>query len=238
MESDISRRRSHAAQEKNAVYTERRRALMQAAAETFREQGLDGSSLNDIARRAGLDRASLYYYAESKEDLYRVVVEEVVQENVARAQAVQSGSGTSLEKLTEMIRLLMTSYAENYPHLYIFVAEDFGRRGPGRRQGRSSTKIARTQDWRAELSGLGDLYYRAVRDIIAEGFSDGSLYSSLSPGLVAHGVIGMVSWSYRWFKPEGDTSADQIADGFAQIVLQGLAAKHGRKGQRRSPVPE
>ena len=52
MESDISRRRSHAAHEKNAVYTERRRALMKAAAETFREQGLDGSSLNDIARRA------------------------------------------------------------------------------------------------------------------------------------------------------------------------------------------
>jgi TetR/AcrR family transcriptional regulator, cholesterol catabolism regulator len=238
VESEISRRRNHAAQEQSAVYTERRQALMKAAAETFREQGLDGASLNDIARRAGLDRASLYYYAGSKEELYRAVVEEVVQENVTQVQAVRSRSGTASEKLTEVIRLLMISYAANHPHLYIFVAEDFGRRGPGRRQGRSSTKIARTQDWRAELSGLGDLYYKAVRDIIAEGFSDGSLSSPLSPGLVAHGVIGMVSWSYRWFKPEGTTSADEIADGFAQMVLHGLSTERGHKGHRLSLVSE
>ncbi|GAA1009821.1 TetR family transcriptional regulator [Acrocarpospora pleiomorpha] len=223
MTSDISRRRKIAAREQSAVYVERRQALMKAAAETFREQGLDGASLNDIASRAKLDRASLYYYVSSKEELYRALVEEIVQKNVEQVEIVRSGAGTGADKLREMIRLLMKSYAENYPHLYIFVAEDFGRRGPGRRQGRSSAKVAESQDWRAELSKLGDLYHTAVRDIVTEGFGDGSLSSPLSPGLVAHGVIGMVSWSHRWFDPDGRTTAKEIAEGFVHMVLDGLS---------------
>jgi TetR/AcrR family transcriptional regulator, cholesterol catabolism regulator len=225
MTSDISRRREVAAREQSSVYRDRRQALITAAAQTFREQGLDGASLNDIAERAGLDRASLYYYVESKEDLYRTVVEEVVRANVEQVQAVKSGSGSGAEKITEAIRLLMKSYAENYPHLYIFVAEDFGRRGPGRRQGRKSVKQPRAQDWRVPLSGLGDLYYRAIRDIVAEGFADGTLVSSLSPGLVAHGIIGMMSWSHRWFKPDGTASAETVAEGFSAMVINGLAPR-------------
>jgi TetR/AcrR family transcriptional regulator, cholesterol catabolism regulator len=234
MASDISRRRKMAAQDQSALYKDRRSALMAAAADTFREQGLDGASLNDIAQRAGLDRATLYYYVESKEELYRAVVEEVVHDNVAQVQAVKSGPGTGAEKVREMIRLLMKSYAENYPHLYIFVAEDFGRRGPVRRQGRKSTKVTESQDWRMNLSSLGDIYHSAVSDIIVEGFEDGSLSSNLSPGVVAHGIIGMVSWTHRWFKPGGPSNAEEVADGFATMVLQGLAPKATRGRGRTS----
>jgi AcrR family transcriptional regulator len=223
MTSDISRRRELAAQEQSAVYQERREALMKAAAETFREQGLDGASLIDIARRAGLDRASLYYYVSSKEELYRTVVESVVRRNLEQVQAILSGAGTGAEKLAEMIRRLMRSYAEHYPHLFVYLAEDFGRQGPTRRQGRSSAKVAETQNWRAELSTVGDQYYAAVRDIVAEGFRDGSLSSPLSAGLVAHGVIGMVSWGHRWFDPEGRSTAEEVAEGFAKMVLDGLS---------------
>jgi AcrR family transcriptional regulator len=222
MSSGISKRRKSAAKESSSIYQDRRRALMEAAAATFREQGFDGASLNDIAQRAGLDRASVYYYVESKEDLYRDVVEESVRKNVEQVENIRRGSGNGAEKLAEAVRTLMESYAENYPYLYIFVAEDFGRRGPERRQGRSAKKSDQTRDWRAELSSLGDAYHTEVREIVTQGFTDGSIQSKLSAGLVAHGVIGMVSWSHRWFKPDGATSAAQIAEGFADIVLSGL----------------
>jgi AcrR family transcriptional regulator len=229
MTSDISRRREVAAREQSAVYKDRRQALMTAAAQTFREQGLDGASLLDIAERAGLDRASLYYYVESKEDLYRAVVEEVVKANVEEVQAVRSGPGTGAEKIAEAVRLLMRSYAQNYPHLYIFVAEDFGRRGSARKRGRKSGKAVAAEDWRVPLSGLGDLYHAAIRDIISEGYKDGTLVSSLSAGLAAHGVIGMVSWSHRWFKPDGAATADEIADGLIEMVIKGLAPRAAAK---------
>lgn len=208
---------------------ERRGRLMSAAAEIFREQGLDGASLNDIAQRAGLDRATLYYYISSKEDLYRAVVADVVHENVNAVQEVRNGDGSGAEKLTRAIHLLMSSYEKNYPHLFIFVAEDFGRRGQVRRQGRKPAASEAIQDWRADLVVLGDAYHSTLKGIIAEGVTDGSLSSNLSPGLVAHGVIGMVSWSHRWFKPDGGASAEEIAAGFSRIVLDGLGVSQPAK---------
>lgn len=227
MASDISRRRKAAAQEQGPLYMERRGRLMGAAADIFREQGLDGASLNDIAKRAGLDRATLYYYIESKEDLYRAVVEDVVHDNVNAVEKVRNGEGSGADKLSQAIHLLMDSYEKNYPHLFLFVAEDFGRRGQVRRQGRKPAAAAAVEDWRTQLVGLGDAYYSALKSVVAEGLADGSLSSQLSPGLVAHGVIGMVSWSHRWFKPEGRASAEEIADGFTAMVLDGIGVRRG-----------
>lgn len=224
MSSDISKRRKAAAEDQSSVYQDRRAALFAAAAEIFREQGLDGASLNEIAGRAGLDRASLYYYVASKEELYRQVVDSVVRSNVEAVLAVRDGEGTGADKLGRAVKLLMESYAANYPHLYIFVAEDFGRRGSTTRQGRSSKAAAAAAAWRQELSSLGDRYYEAVRSIVTEGFEDGTLQSDLTAGVVAHGVIGMTSWTHRWFRPDGPSSADTVADGFVAIMLQGLSA--------------
>jgi len=49
---------------------QRRRAILEAAAELFREQGLDATSLNAIAARAGISKANVYRYFESREEIF------------------------------------------------------------------------------------------------------------------------------------------------------------------------
>lgn len=69
----------------------KRQAILQAAAEVFRETGFDRSSMSDIRERAGCSKPTLYSYFASKEELFSAVVFEATeQEFQATLQALDS----------------------------------------------------------------------------------------------------------------------------------------------------
>ena len=74
--SEIAKRRAAAAAsaENNPAYREKQEAIRRAAGKVFHQRGFHATKLNDVAESAGVDRASLYYYVGSKEQLFRDVV--------------------------------------------------------------------------------------------------------------------------------------------------------------------
>lgn len=57
---------------------ERREQIARTAAKVFVRGGFDGASMDDVAREAGVTRLIVYRIFESKEDLYRAVLELVI----------------------------------------------------------------------------------------------------------------------------------------------------------------
>lgn len=51
------------------------RNILAAAVEVFAEKGFDGARTDEIAAKAGVNKAMIYYYFKSKENLYTVIVE-------------------------------------------------------------------------------------------------------------------------------------------------------------------
>jgi AcrR family transcriptional regulator len=72
---------------------ERRAQILEAAARAFLARGFAGTSMDDVAKAAGVTRLIVYRIFESKQDLYRAVLDEVV-EDLAR-----SFTGDSVERL-------------------------------------------------------------------------------------------------------------------------------------------
>jgi AcrR family transcriptional regulator len=54
-----------------------RRALVAAARDLFGEQGYAATSVDEIARQAGVTKGALYHHFRDKDDLFRAVVEDV-----------------------------------------------------------------------------------------------------------------------------------------------------------------
>ncbi len=94
----------------------RRRAILDAAAELFVEKGFEPAALSDIARRAGMAKANLYRYFESKEsiffELYREDLAEWIEEAERRLEPlagsgdVEVAAGTLADSLAERARLI------------------------------------------------------------------------------------------------------------------------------------
>ncbi|MDR2213199.1 MAG: TetR/AcrR family transcriptional regulator [Pseudomonadales bacterium] len=55
--------------------TDKREEVLDIASENFRVKGFDGTSINVMAREAGISKESIYRYFGSKEDLFLAVVE-------------------------------------------------------------------------------------------------------------------------------------------------------------------
>ena len=61
--------------------------IVAAALAVFAEKGFAGARIEEIARRAGISKGTLYLYFDTKEDLFRAVVREVVVPNVDAVRA-------------------------------------------------------------------------------------------------------------------------------------------------------
>lgn len=212
MSSGIGRRREAAQSGGRESYQERRKKLVAAAATVFREKGYGAASLGDIANVLGSDRASLYYYVSSKEELFHAVVFHAAEENVRLAEEIRDGDVSIPEKLAQLIEALMLSYEKHYPYLFVYVQEKMSLFGP---EGDHS-------EWAADMWDLNRRYESVVTSVVAEGMKQGVVRKSGRPKVVAYGIIGMLAWTHRWFRPDGPSTGAEISKAFSEMVLQGL----------------
>ncbi|MCF2493455.1 TetR/AcrR family transcriptional regulator [Dyadobacter chenhuakuii] len=107
--------------------------IIEAAMHVFIEHGFAATKLTDVASRAGIVKGTLYRYYETKEDLFRAVVQHAVSvnlqeiENAAKAlrgsfvELVPDLLGRAAEKMSQShipaLALLVISESHSFPDL-------------------------------------------------------------------------------------------------------------------------
>jgi AcrR family transcriptional regulator len=69
---------------------ERPGEIVQAAMQVFAEKGFAAARLDDIAARARVSKGGLYLYFDTKEDIFRAVVDQAVAPNLQSARAMMA----------------------------------------------------------------------------------------------------------------------------------------------------
>ena len=210
--SKISARRQTARKLAAVDYSKRRATVLTAAAAVFKELGYGAATVDDVARRAAMDRASVYYYFHGKEDLFREMVGGATTENVEMAEHIAKSDRDTEDKLRVLIHGLFDSYERHFPYLYVYVQEDMSR------------LLQDKSAWSKKIRALNHRFDVAVVGIIQEGLDRGRFKSKGDAKLLAAGVVGMCNWSHRWFEPNRKYRAAEIADAFADMVIDGLTA--------------
>jgi AcrR family transcriptional regulator len=77
----------------------RKEEILDVATTLFAERGFDGTSMNDVAERVGMRKASLFYHFATKDALYESVLDRLVREVGDGLSAAYSGQGTLVERL-------------------------------------------------------------------------------------------------------------------------------------------
>jgi AcrR family transcriptional regulator len=118
--------------------------ILAAALELFVERGFSSTKLEDVARRAGVSKGTVYRYFESKQAIFRAVVQELVVPELARAEKrVDDYRGDHRKLIVDLIKSwwhavgeshlsgipkLLVAEAGNFPELADFFVDQVVRR--------------------------------------------------------------------------------------------------------------
>src|SRR5690606_27046245 len=113
--------------------------IIEAALEEFTEHGIDGARIDCIVKRAGVSKQLFYYYFESKEEIYKLVLEDAAEYaiNLILEQDYQSHSAEI--SISKFFTFIFDQYIE-MPFLIKFTVDQdchFGAHISGRNKLRS-----------------------------------------------------------------------------------------------------
>lgn len=77
--------------------------IIEAAADVFVEHGFAAAKLTDVAQRAGIVKGTLYRYYDTKEDLFRAVVQHAVAANLLGIEQAATAFRGSLAELVPLL---------------------------------------------------------------------------------------------------------------------------------------
>jgi AcrR family transcriptional regulator len=183
--------------------------VLAAATAIFHEQGYDGASIEDIARRLGILKGSLYYYISSKEDLLFRIVSEVH----AESQAILDGSFDepglgALERIALYVRRQAIFNVRNVNRISVYYRE-----------------VDRlSEDRRQEMRRQRRAQHAKVTELLEQGQRAGEVDPAINPLLASHCVFATLVWLYTWYKRGGAIGEEQVADCCVAFVLGGLRA--------------
>jgi AcrR family transcriptional regulator len=202
---------------------ERWAELIAVATQVFYEKGYDGASLQDIADRLGMLKGSLYYYIQSKEDLLFDVISTVHRDGLAVVRARADAPGGPLERLENVIIGHVEHTCRNLVATAVFLHE------------LSSLPPERS----AEVLGSEHAYQSVFRELIEQAQREGLVRPDLDPRLGALSILGSANWVYRWFRPGGEFSAEEIGAQLADMAIRGIATADALadRDRRRAATP-
>ncbi|MGB5949762.1 MAG: TetR/AcrR family transcriptional regulator [Parvibaculum sp.] len=119
--------------------------IMAAALTLFSERGFAATRLDDVAETAGVSKATIYLYFDSKVELFKAMVREIASARIGAAEALVEGfEGPSPELIRGLIEVLsgivavpqiraimkvVLAEAGNFPDIAAFYRDEIALRG-------------------------------------------------------------------------------------------------------------
>ena len=174
------------------------------AIDLFAEKGYAATSIRDIANSLKVSSSLLYYYFKNKEELLFTILEAMGEELLHTINKEKNAAGEPLDVMRGMIMghirlVLKTKRAK------LFVEE----------QHNLSKEYLETI--LRQHRNIYDLYVDQLKKL-----QDAGILSHDSLSVTAFAIIGMIMWSYRWYRKEGSLSVEEMGNQLIETFFYGI----------------
>lgn len=181
----------------------RREAILAAASVLFAQRSYADVQMDEVAKQAGVGKATLYRYFPSKEDLYLESLGRALDELDGRLAAPPPAAAAPREQLAAMVSALIDILAEQLPTLKLLGGDHSDLAEQGRRLlRRRSARIA-----------------ASLRTVLEAGISAGD-FRAMDTDITPIVIIGMVRGGIMG---AGDRPRDKLERAILDMVLAGTA---------------
>lgn len=182
-------------------------SLLAVTVAVFNERGYDGTSMEDLSRRLGISKSSIYHHVDSKEQLLGLALDRALDGlSAAAAQVLEDPARPAIERLEQLVRGSVLVLAQQLPYVTLLL----------RARGNTATEqraLARRRE-----------FDRVVADLVGQARRDGDIRPDVDPAITARLLFGLVNSLVGWYRPDhaGAAPAGQLADAVCAVAFDGL----------------
>ena len=181
---------------------ERRAQLIEVGRGVFARHGYEGTSVEEIAKRAKVSKPIIYEHFGGKEGLYAVIVDREM-EYVERRIVEAISSGSPRERV-ERATLAFLSYVRDHPDGFAVLAQD-----------------SPLTSSRGTMSSLLNDMAERVGDVFVSSFKEAGFDPKAAP-IYANALIGMVTFVGKWWTEERKPNVEEVAKHIGALAWMGL----------------
>jgi len=188
--------------------------FIRGAAELFSKHGYESTSTRDLATLLGMERATLYYHVEGKEDLLYAICKSSIERLDSDVIEATEGISDPLAQLQVGIQAHVVSLLRDQTQHATSLAEA---------RALSSERLA-------EIITMRKAYQARARSVLEAGQRAGSIRKDISSKYLGMMLEGLLDRTVVWFKRNGELSPSELGATLCRIFLEGA--------QHRSAHPQ
>ena len=95
--------------------------VLETCVAVFNEQGYDGTSMEDLSRRLGISKSSIYHHIESKEAILGLALDRALAGLEEAAAAVRALDGPAVARLETLLRTSVQVLVDRLPYVTLLL---------------------------------------------------------------------------------------------------------------------
>ena len=179
--------------------------IIAVAIDLFFTKGYFATSISEIARGCGIQKASIYYHFPCKEDLLLAIMETTMADLTAGLEDGLAAAATVEEQMRAAVRNHIRFHLERQKETFIASCELRGL-SPDNFQ----TVVARR-----------DAYERTFQELICAGIIEG-VFAQGDVKVLSYAILTLCTAGATWYRPDGRLAVDEIVAIYETFVIHGL----------------
>lgn len=191
---------------------DRKDEILKAAIDLFRSKGYDAISINDIAERASISKATFYKYFSDKEELFYDCADKVFYDIDSEFNELLNE-----KNITKRLILRSTLFIKTHRHMI-----DMLHLVRGASAGGESKNRLKLNQIIANLVG-------PIANDLDEGIRQG-IFKNMNTPVVAHILMGAAEYGIYFCNGKSDEEIDQFMERGVRLILQGIITDTKNQG--------
>jgi AcrR family transcriptional regulator len=185
--------------------TKMKETIKSVAIDLFFKKGYFATSISDIAKGCGIQKASIYYHFAGKEELLFDIMESTMIDLLASLKSSLATCENQEDRMRSAIRSHVTFHLNRQKETFIASSELRGL----------------STDHFGTIVARRDAYEKIVQDLIRTGMQKG-IFAPADVEILSYAILTLCTAGATWFRPDGRLSVEAISTIYENFVLNGL----------------
>ncbi len=187
--------------------------ITDTALQLFETHGYNKVTVDRIVQESGTSKGGFYHNFKSKDELLFTIHDYFITYVLNKAEEAVEKWSSPAERLYEIVKSFVMMFEKYRAHVTVFYQES----------------LYLAPEFTEKVEKKRDRYKEIMFSVVQEGIAIGEFRKEIPVEIMSMAIFGMINWTYRWYKTDGKYSIEEIADIFADLIMNAAMTEQAKQ---------